>query len=266
MLFRQTVFYALLAGILSGLLLTAVQTFQVIPIILAAEQYESVAVEDDHHAHDHHAHDHHAHDHHTEDAWAPTDGMQRTAFTALANILTALGFALVLMVAMMAAHSTSWGRNLKFDWRQGLLWGAAGYMVFWLAPAIGLPPEIPLQAAPPLEHRQLWWILTVVCTAGGLAGLAFTPSPWRWMAPALLAVPHIVGAPHTVGAMFPNQPPAVSASLEQLAQQFVGAAAIANGALWLALGLISAWAVQRMITSMKRVESSDADVEPNYSA
>ncbi len=264
MLFRQIVFYALLVGILSGAVLTIVQTFQVIPIILAAEQYEGAAAEAEEtmipalHAHGHHATE--------EDGWAPTDGMQRTAFTAIANMLTAIGFALILMAVMITTRGTSWGRNLKFGWKQGLLWGATGYAVFWLAPAIGLPPEIPLQAAAPLEHRQIWWLFAVLCTAGGLTGLALAPSPWRWMAPALLVVPHIIGAPHPAGAMFPDQTPDVSASLEQLAQQFIGAAAIANVALWLALGLTSAWAVQRMITSMKQAGLSDTDTKPGYSA
>ena len=263
MLFRQIVFYALLVGILSGAVLTIVQKFQVIPIILAAEQYESDAVEAEEsmipalQAHDHHAAE--------GDEWGPTDGIERTFYTTTANILTAIGFALVLMAVMVTTHSTSRGRNLKFGWIQGLLWGITGYAVFWLAPAIGLPPEIPLQAAAPLDHRQLWWLFAVLCTVGGLVGLAFAPSPWRWMSLALPVFPHIFGAPHPTGAMFPDQIPAVSASLEQLAQQFVWAAAMANFALWLVLGLTSVWAVQRMITSMKQAELSDTDTKIGHS-
>ena len=62
-------------------------------------------------------------------------------------------------------------------WRQGLLWGLAGFAVFTLAPSLGLPPELPGHAggrarpAPGLvaAHRA--------ATAGGLALLAFRAEP-----------------------------------------------------------------------------------------
>ena len=41
MLFRNIVFSALLVGVVSGGVLTAAQFFQVIPIILSAEQFEA---------------------------------------------------------------------------------------------------------------------------------------------------------------------------------------------------------------------------------
>ena len=40
MIFRQIVFYALLVGSLSGLVLTVAQTWQVVPIIHSAEVFE----------------------------------------------------------------------------------------------------------------------------------------------------------------------------------------------------------------------------------
>jgi cobalt transporter subunit CbtA len=249
MLFRQIVFYALLTGILSGLALTLVQTWQVVPIILSAEAYEGAAAEavvisalaeEGHHAAE-------------TQAWAPADGFERTAFTLLSNSLTAMAFAMLLMAAMLASLNLKGAeKSLSAGW-YGLAWGAAGYLVFWLAPALGLPPEIPLQAAAELEARQIWWVFAVVCTAGGLAGLAFAPSPWRWLAPVLLLIPHLVGAPHPAGAMFGEQPPAAAAALEALAQQFIGASAIANASLWLVLGLTSAWAVRRIVKSLQDV-------------
>jgi cobalt transporter subunit CbtA len=255
MLFRQLVFYALLAGVLSGLVVTVVQTWQVVPIIFSAEAFENQAdamapamAETDGHTH-------------AADEWAPDDGFERTAFTLLANVLTAMGFALVLMAAMVASKSIPGNQDAKFGWSQGLLWGVAGYVVFWLAPAIGMPPEIPLQTTAPLELRQMWWFLAVICTAAGLAGLAFGKSPWRWLAPVLLVVPHLVGAPHPEGAMFGDQPPAVAAQLEELAQQFAGASAIANAALWIVLGLASSWAVRRMLAAMKEDNSSKSEIE-----
>ena len=251
MIFRQIVFYALLVGALSGLVLTVAQTWHVVPIIHSAEVFEAenasvpaiehagqLAVANDHYAHAHSA-----------DEWAPQNGFERTAFTLLSNILTAIGFALLVMVAMLSSNSRSRNKQAYFDWRHGLIWGAAGYTIFWLAPAMGLPPEIPLAATADLEARQIWWLFAAVATAAGLAGLAFGKSPWRWAAPLLLAVPHLVGAPHIAGAMFADQPPAAAEQLELLAQQFIGATAVANAAFWLALGLASAWAARRIIIS-----------------
>ena len=255
MLFRQLVFYALLAGVLSGLVVTVVQTWQVVPIILSAEEFETQA---DAMAPAMAAPGGHSH---ADDAWAPGDGFERTAFTLLANVLTAMGFALVLMAAMVGSRSIPGNQDAKFGWQHGLLWGIAGYVVFWLAPAIGMPPEIPLQNAAPLELRQMWWVFAVICTAAGLAGLAFGKSPWRWVAPVLLIVPHIVGAPHPDGAMFGDQPPAAAAQLEELAQQFLGASAIANAALWIVIGLVSSWSVRRILASMNKADSSEEKVE-----
>jgi cobalt transporter subunit CbtA len=259
MLFRQIVFYALLVGIVSGLVLTAIQTWQVVPIIQGAEFYEEgagaaeVAVIP--------ALELATHTHGDADEWAPANGFERTAFTLLSNVITAMGFAMIIMVAMMASLNLQRGSVNRLGWRHGLIWGAAGYVVFWLAPAVGLPPEIPLQVAAPLEQRQLWWVFAALCTAGGLAGLAFAKSPWRWIAPVALIIPHLVGAPHPEGPMFGQQPPEVAAALEGLAQQFLGATAIANGALWLVLGLASAWAVQKIVVSMKAAESRHGDIE-----
>ena len=51
-----------------------------------------------------------------ESEWEPEEGFQRNAFTVGANILTAIGFALLLtgVYAIRGRHVT---------WREGLLWG-----------------------------------------------------------------------------------------------------------------------------------------------
>lgn len=228
---------ALLVGGLSGLLLTVVQFWQVIPIIQNAERFErqpaSATIEQ-------------AGGEQAPGAWEPAEGIERAGYTLLANTLTAIGLALVILVAMMTSLRTKSATRL--DWRHGLLWGAAGYAVFFLAPALGLPPEIPGAAAAPLEARQYWWLFVVVCTAAGLYGAVFGKSPWRWAALGLLVVPHLVGAPHPPTAMFAGQSPTVAAELAGLARQFIGATAIANAALWLTLGLASAWTMRRFVS------------------
>ena len=233
MIFRRIVFSALLVGGLSGLLLTAVQFWQVIPIIQSAELFEAEPAS---------THDHATHDH---AAGASTDDLERTGYTLLANVLSAVAFALVVLAAMVATLKSNGAA--KLTWRHGLLWSAAGYTVFFLAPSLGLPPEIPGAIAAPLESRQLWWLFTVVCTAAGLGVTAFGKSSWRWVALGLLVVPHLVGAPHPSTDMFADQTTAEAAELEGLARQFISATAIATAALWLAIGLSSVWTVRRFV-------------------
>ncbi len=245
MLFRQIVLYALLAGAVSGLLVTGVEYWSVVPIIESAESFEGGAASEAAKAHEHGSEAGAAHDH-GGGAWAPSDGMERTAFMLLSNVLGAIGFALVLLAAMAAALKLN--RITKVDWRYGFLWGAAGYAVFFLAPALGMLPDVPGTAVASLEARQLWWLLAVVCTAGGLAGVAFVKSPWRWAALVLLAVPYVVGAPAGPSEPFPGQPPAAAAELKELTRQFFVATAVANAVLWAALGAVSGWAAPRIVS------------------
>lgn len=248
MLFRRIVLYALLVGASAGLLLTAVQWWQVIPIIHSAERFEGEAATAPAHeiaGHQHTGHERQQVGHeHSADDWEPAAGVERTSFTVLAKVLTAIGFALVLLPVMVVSTRPTAGS--KINWSKGLFWGAAGYAVFYLAPALGLPPEVPGAVAAPLEARQLWWLFAVTCTAAGLAGAAFGKSPWRWAALGLLVLPHVVGAPYSPVAAFSEHSAAAAAELERLADQFIGATAIANGVFWLALGLVSIWAVERI--------------------
>mgnify|MGYP006190378305 FL=1 len=117
---------------------------------------------------------------------------------------------------------------------QGLLWGLAGFATFSLAPAIGLPPELPGTAAADLLLRQYWWVGTAATTAAGLALLAFGGQWWlRLLGLLLLPLPHLVGAPQ----------PEVHESLvpTALSQHFIVTSLLVNALFWAALGLISAW-------------------------
>lgn len=254
MIFRRTVLSALLVGALAGLLLSAIQFWRVIPIIHNAERFERVlplsTTEPAREAAQ--ALDHGSHSvsmapagvgyEHLANEWGPAEGVERTSYTLLANVLAATGFALLMLVAMLVSLKRN--TTAKFDWRYGLLWGAAGYVTFFVAPALGLPPEIPGAVAMPLEARQLWWLLSVACTAAGLAGAVFGKAPWRWAALGLLMVPHLVGAPHYATNPFADHPPAAAAELAELARQFVWATAFANALYWLALGSMSVWAMR----------------------
>lgn len=254
MLFRRLVLWALLVGLVSGVGVSLLQRWLTVPIILAAEVFEQkadvsgsgVPAGGETLAQDEAGLDHAAAGHeHAREAWAPANGGERTGFTVLADVLTAMGFALVLLAAMGAA--LHYGVASKLDWHYGLVWGLAGYVVFFGAPALGLPPEIPGGVVAPLDARQLWWVLAAICAAAALTGAAFGRSRWRWAALALLAVPYLVGAPALPPHPFAEHPPADAAALEHLSQRFVWATAFTNLCLWLMLGSTSGWVSRRYL-------------------
>ncbi len=111
-------------------------------------------------------HDAADHDHGAE-AWEPKDGLERNLYTAGANILTAIGFAL-LLGGFFAVRSGATGEPIS--WHEGLMWGLAGFAVFTIAPGLGLPPELPGVPAAPLLSRQIWWVTAVLATARPASG------------------------------------------------------------------------------------------------
>lgn len=220
--FRMIVIPALWSGLWAGLLLTVVQSIQVIPTLRQAEVYEEQATAIAVHAHSGST-DAQTHQHETE-AWQPQNGWERTAYTAAANISLAVGFALLLGAASNLHGGIS-------HWRNGLLWGLAGYTVFFVAPSLGLPPEIPGTETADLKDRQLWWLMAVVDTAAGLWLLFFSKTKVnKLLGLVLLVSPHWMGAPQ----------PEVhsSAAPVELAHIFIKATALANAVFWLVLGCL----------------------------
>jgi cobalt transporter subunit CbtA len=140
--FRRLVWVALCAGLLAGIFATAAHQLGTVPLILKAEVYEKAAENPPATVHEHvpAAHEHAV-------AWEPEDGIERTAYTLLADLLTGIGFALLLAAGLML-------RGGEITWRDGLFWGLAGFVTFTLAPGLGLPPELPGTEAAPLLQRQ----------------------------------------------------------------------------------------------------------------
>ncbi|MFL5240010.1 MAG: CbtA family protein [Rhizomicrobium sp.] len=232
-LFRAIVFTALLVGIVVGAAVSTAQLFGTSPLILKGEIYQKAALttklldsrEDGSVlsvGHDHSL----GHDH-EEGGWEPAEGLERNAYTVLTNILVAIGYALILTGAMAL-------RGRLVTWREGLLWGLAGFTCVMLAPMLGLPPELPGTPSAPLEARQLWWIATAVSTATSLALLAFVRTRWAAALAALLIVaPHLIGAPSAPHGEHGLAP-------QNLQQQFVIAAALTSLLFWGLLGSLSA--------------------------
>src|SRR5665213_4631278 len=135
--FRSIVFSAALAGLIVGVVISVAQFFGSVPLIQKSEVYERKAAEaapPAAAAHENAAHDHDKASHGHESEWEPEDGLQRNSFTVAADILTAIGFALLLTGAYAI-------RGRPVTWREGLWWGLAGFVVFTAAPGLGLPPE-----------------------------------------------------------------------------------------------------------------------------
>ena len=226
MLFRRLILCAVAIGVVAGVVLGLAEQVTTAPLIEAAEQYEVA---------DHAAAGHHHHDH----AWAPADGGQRVFFTVVASIGVAIGFALMLLVAMSLARALHGRATTPL---RGLVWGAGAFGVVFVAPALGLAPELPGAPAADLAARQLWWIATVGLVGFSLWTVIFVPGRMKWAALLLLPLPYLYGAP------LPSaEPGSTNAALVTLHQQFVWATAGTNLVLWVILGVLCGWAMQRWI-------------------
>ncbi|HEY0526920.1 MAG TPA: CbtA family protein [Stellaceae bacterium] len=246
-LMRRVLFAGIIAGVAAGCVVTLLQMVKLTPLILAAEVFEDAA------PHNHAAADaattsapgagHSGHEHGAAVAtgagteWQPADGLERTAFTLLANIIVGAGFGLLLSGAF-AMREAAGGRAP--DARQGVLWGLAGFAAFALAPSFGLPPELPGSHAADLPLRQAWWLATAVGTAGGLALLVFTQHlGWRIAGIVLIAAPHIVGAPHPAVHAAGTAPP-------ELAAAFAAASLVTAALFWTVLGSLNGWLYRKL--------------------
>ena len=134
----------LFTGFIAGIIVTGVQMLKVTPLILQAETFEldEVAINHTHvnseieHEHnlngvtlDNHLQVKNVHDVQTEastdleESWMPADGMERSFFTMVSNIFTAIAFSLILVAVYLL-------RGKPVTYLSGFLWGAAGFAVF----------------------------------------------------------------------------------------------------------------------------------------
>ena len=244
-MFRSLVFTAALSGLLVGLAISVLQIFGTVPLIARGETYEKASAP----AHDHGAPGHsHAGTGRAAapaatapapepEGWEPADGLERNAYTLLFNVVERIGFALLLAGSLVLSGRTP-------SWREGFLWGLAGFAVFVLAPSIGLPPELPGIPAAPLGPRQLWWIATAASTAAALWLIVFRRSPvWAALAIVLLAAPHLIGAP--------GLDEVATAVPAQLSHRFVVAVLVTTLLSWSLLGALTGYFGGRFLPSRR---------------
>lgn len=216
---RRLLVASLIAGGVSGVLLGIAQVAFVTPLILEAEAQERRDASGQEPA---------------QTAWEPKDGVERNAYTVLFTTLAGIGFALLLNAGMLVR-----GRP---GIKQGLLWGCAGFAVFSLAPALGLPPEPPGVHAADLLGRQIWWLGTVVATALGLSCIAFSQrASLRVSGVAALVLPHLIGPP---GRELLEESPV--AHLEPV---YAIASLLTMFVFWVILGALSGYLHSKLLAS-----------------
>jgi cobalt transporter subunit CbtA len=237
-MFRRVFLAAVLAGAVAGLGMAFLQETRVTPFIFAAEEFENAAAGQDHAAHGGHgtATVTSQPDASTEvpaavaseeaaelESWMPADGLERTIYTVLADLVVGIGFALALVGVSVLS-------GIPITLANGAVWGLCAFLAVSIAPAAGLPPELPGMPAADLLTRQAWWWFTVSCTGVGIGLLARSRHYGLWaLAVALIALPHLIGAPQA-----PHEPSAVPA---HLATGFAANALAAAAAFWALLGI-----------------------------
>lgn len=241
---KNLILSAAAAGLAAGIFTAVIQHVTTTPIIIEAEKYEGGA------GHDHGAaaagHEHapgtpaqtdsaaaapdeaataamaSAEAEPEAEEWGPADGIERTLYTSLATTVLGVGFGLALLGVMSLV-------GIAINARTGLAFGVAGFIAVALAPALGLPPEIPGSAAAELGARQAWWFFAVGATAIGIAGLLLTSTTWMQIGGiVLIALPHIVGAPVTHA--YSSTAPA------ELAGHFAATSLAVTAIFWAVLG------------------------------
>lgn len=212
---------AVFAGVAAGLIAAALQFMFVIPALLEGELFETGARV-------HFG----ANGSPESDRGTPSleGDFARHAMTVGFNVVTYVGFGFLLLAAM--AYAELCGLT-KITPKQGIIWGLAGFIAIQLAPAVGLPPELPGTPAAEIGPRQTWWLGTLVATSLGLWTIAFGRGALALVGVVLILLPHLIGAPH-LDAFWGVAPPELSAEFATLS---LGTAA----AGWTALGFLCAW-------------------------
>ncbi|WP_424363053.1 CbtA family protein [Methylocystis parvus] len=206
----------LIAGIVAGLAVAALQHVTTTPLILAAEVYEAAQ----------HAHDAVA------EAGPAFEGLRRTAATSVATIAVSTGYALILLAGMLFSGEA-------IGARRAALWGACAFAATGLATSLGLAPQLPGAAETDLAGRQIWWLATAAATGAGLfALLRLENVAAKAVGVALLVAPHL---------FWPTPATPESTVPAELAARFAAASLAVQALSWVLAGLLAGY-VWRIIS------------------
>jgi cobalt transporter subunit CbtA len=193
----------IIAGLLAGLVLAILQYVRLEGLIVTAETFE----------------------HGGEPAI-------RNLLTRIAPpLLTGAGFAILMLGVSMLS-------NIAITKQNGLVWGMCGFIAVSLAPAIGLPPQLPGMPEIDLHTRQIWWLATILVTAFAIY-LWVKAKDFRWqIAAVMIAIAPQFFAPHHTANTESNLP-------ASLVAEFVSSSLAANLAMWLAIGFFASIALDK---------------------
>ncbi len=204
-MFRALVLCAAAAGLAGGLTAGTYQALVATPLILAAEVYENAEQ--------------------ASSQAAPAIDFGRHLLTTLATMVLAAGGALILLGLMIFERGAVTARR-------AVPWGAGAFVALALAPAVGLPPELPGMPAADLMERQIWWLATAIATAFGLWSIFCRGGgPSIVLGLLVIALPHIVGAPQA--SIHETAVPA------GLAAQFVAVSLAGSLILWIVVSSVA---------------------------
>jgi len=214
--FRGILLAALFAGVISGVVATVAHQIWTVPLIKQAETFPPPPGAEA-----------------SPQGWVPAEGFQRVASTAVADIVTAIATAILLLAAYVI-------RGHEVNWVRGLHWGLGAFAALTLWPNLGLPPYLPGQAMARHLDRQIWWSVTAILAVGGLLLLLYA----RKVLPVvvgflLLVLSQLYGAP---------LPQSYNSAIpELLARRFVVASVVTNLMFWLLSGSLTGLFYQHFV-------------------
>ncbi|MGB0633987.1 MAG: CbtA family protein [Paracoccaceae bacterium] len=218
-MFKNIFVSAVVCGAIAGVLATAMQMLLVTPLLMEAELFETG--QSTHFIIDGSPESPMKHVNIWEDPY-------RHLMTLFFNLVTFTGFGFILIAAMALFQK----RGFSLSKAEGIVAGVSGFIVFQLAPSVGLPPELPGTISVTVGLKQAWWIITILSTTVGI--LLLFLGKYKVVSGAgiiFIIIPHLIGHPK-LETYFGVAPP-------ELAAEFASRALAVSLVTWIILGVIS---------------------------
>lgn len=225
-------------GIVAGLASAPACFGSAVPLILAAEAFETPCDSAIESCHEDHL------------AFTPADGAERTVCTLTSNIWIGVAYASLLLGGLLV-------RGSRLGHSEGLQLALVGFASVQLLPALGLSPELPGMLAAGVQIRQIWHSGQI---AAGLFGawLILGELPRQWahkmlgraatvtttsLGVLLGIMPLLVGAPHAPHDELSRVP-------AELAARFACSSLLTTFCFWLTLGPACAFAAGKVDSAL----------------
>lgn len=218
-MFKNIFVSAVVCGAIAGVLATVMQMLLVTPLLMEAELFETGQSM------------HFITDGSPEspikhvDIW---EDPYRHLMTLCFNLVTFTGFGFILVAAMAFFQK----RGFTLSKAEGIVAGVSGFIVFQLAPSVGLPPELPGTIGVTVGLKQTWWIIAILSTTVGILLLFLDKHKVvSGVGIIFITIPHLIGHPK-LETYFGVAPP-------ELAAEFASRALAVSLIAWIILGVIS---------------------------